>query len=151
MGVPFYFNMNDWNTPEAEQEHLTAHMPRKMPWVYPHRFLALMVWRGMRLSVTRAPIRSCGGYVYMELNTAEDGTEPTDEEVCTEIDRLLLVTENRARTLLGVETIDPIEHPYAYEVDETGAICLLYRCFTSGPCRQRKRCRPSRPGHDRRC
>ncbi len=122
MGVPFYFNMNDWNTPEAEQEHLTVHVPEDAVETY------IDSWRygmaGYASIGDESAYQVMWGYVYTELNTAEDGTEPTDEEVRAEIDRRLLVTENRVRTLLGVETIDAIEHPYTYEVDENGIITL---------------------------
>ena len=122
MGTPFYFNRDDWSTPEAEQEHLTVHVPEDAVEEY------IDSWRygmaGYASIDDESAYQVMWSYVYMELNTAEDGTEPSDEEVRAEIDRRLLVTENRVRTLLGVETIDAIEHPYTYETDENGIITL---------------------------
>ena len=122
MGVPFYFNMNDWNTPEAEQEHLTVHVPEDAVDTY------IDSWRygmaGYASIGDESAYQVMWGYVYTELNTAEDGTEPTDEEVRAEIDRRLLVTENRVRILLGLDPVEAIEHPYTYEVDENGIITL---------------------------
>ena len=122
MGIPFYFNMNDWNTPEAEQEHLTVHVPEGAEETY------IDSWRygmaGYASIGDQSAYQVMWSYIYTELNTAGDGTEPTDEEVRAELDSRLLVTENRVRTLLGVETIDAITHPYTYEVDENGIITL---------------------------
>ena len=123
MGIPFYFNMNDWNTPEAEQEHLTVHVPEDAVEDYVDSWRYGMA--GYASIGDESAYQVMWSYVYMELNTAEDGTEPTDEEVRAELDRRLLVTENRVRTLLGVETIEAINHPYTYETDENGIITLV--------------------------
>ena len=122
MGVPFYFNMTDWGTPEAEQEHLAVHVPEDAVEDYVDSWRYGMA--GYASIGDESAYQVMWSYIYTELNTAEDGTEPTDEEVRAEIDRRLLVTENRARALLGLDPIEAIEHPYTYAVDENGIITL---------------------------
>ena len=122
IGVSFGFNDDDWTTQEEEEAHLTVHVPQDAveeyidAWRYPAA--GYMAVNGM------SDYQTMWSYVYTELTDPDTLEEPTNEEVCAEIDRRLLVAENHVRRLLGQPEVEEIVHKYDYTVDENGIITL---------------------------
>ena len=59
-----------------------------------------------------------------ELFWSGEFRDPTDEEIMAEVNRLLLESENRLRTLMGLPTVEAVQRAYRYTVDDDGMVTL---------------------------
>lgn len=122
-GVPFYFNNSNWDNFEAEEAHLTIHVPEGCEANYIEK------WRYSMAGYLDMGYVSAYQYMWRcvesDLVDYENMVWPEADDVFAEVDRRLLVAENHVRALLGMDPTDKVEHRYRYEVDDmTGAVTL---------------------------
>ena len=120
--IPYYFNRQTWSNGKQEEENLRIIVPEGYQQDY------LEAWR-----YAFAGYYDLGGMnayqrmwsdVRFDMIDWDTGATPTNEEVAAALDEKLLVQENRARTMLGMPTVESITHKYAYTEDENGNVTL---------------------------
>ena len=128
-GARFDFNSmwySDWSgdnyTLETEASHLHLSVPAEYQQDYIEEWRCPMM--GYPDSSGTSGYQNLWTDVRTELTKQNDGVVPGDDVIRTEVDKRLLESENRIRTLMGIPTVSSIDHQYSYTIDANGDVTL---------------------------
>ena len=120
-GIDYMFDRETWESPDVEVANLKIHVPEGSELYY------VDSWRYGMLGYASyngdTAYQDMYDDVYWDLYM-QYFEEPTADEVRAEVDRRLLTSENRVRTMLGLPLVDAIEHDYDYVISDDGMITL---------------------------
>lgn len=122
--LPFYFNAIDWFDDAREAEHISVHVPEEYQETY------LESWRYSLIGYDKdggfwgeSAYQSLWDKVYLDFYQ-QTGEIPADADVMAEADQRLTDSVNRARTLMGLPTVES-SRKYELDVDPVMGVITL--------------------------